>query len=52
MLSYIKEVYIYIYIYIYTHIKWAPLVVQLVKNLPEMQETLVQCLGWEIPLEK
>ena len=24
----------------------------LVKNLPEMQETLVQSLGWEDPLEK
>ena len=28
------------------------LVVQLVKNLPAMQETLVQFLGWEDPLEK
>ena len=25
---------------------------QLVKNLPAMQETLVQSLGWEDPLEK
>ena len=25
---------------------------QTVKNLPEMQETLVQSLGWEDPLEK
>ena len=25
---------------------------QLVKNLPAMQETLVQFLGWEVPLEK
>ena len=25
---------------------------QLVKNLPEMQETSVQSLGWEDPLEK
>ena len=25
---------------------------QLVKNLPAMQETLVQFLGWEDPLEK
>ena len=24
----------------------------LVKNLPEMQESLVQFLGWEDPLEK
>ena len=26
--------------------------VQLVKNLPTMQETQVQSLGWEDPLEK
>ena len=25
---------------------------QMVKDLPEMQETLVQSLGWEDPLEK
>ena len=30
----------------------APLVVQLVKNPPAMQETLVQLLGWEDLLEK
>ena len=24
----------------------------MVKNLPAMQETRVQCLGWEEPLEK
>ena len=28
------------------------LVAQLVKNLPAMQETWVQLLGWEGPLEK
>ena len=28
------------------------LVAQLVKNLPAMQETWVQLLGWEDPLEK
>ena len=28
------------------------LVAQMVKNLPEMQETQVQSLGWEDPLEK
>ena len=28
------------------------LVAQLVKNPPAMQETLVQFLGWEDPLEK
>ena len=31
---------------------WASLVVQLVKNLPAMLETLVQSLDWEDPLEK
>ena len=31
---------------------WASLVAQLVKNLPVIQETWVQSLGWEDPLEK
>ena len=31
---------------------WASLVVQLVKNPPAMQETWVQSLAWEAPLEK
>ena len=31
---------------------WASVVAQLVKNLPAMQETWVQSLGWEDPLEK
>ena len=31
---------------------WASLVAQLVKNLPAMQETQVQSLSWENPLEK
>ena len=31
---------------------WASLWAQLVKNLPAMQETWVQSLGWEDPLEK
>ena len=31
---------------------WAFLVAQTVKNLPEMQETPVQPLGWEDALEK
>ena len=31
---------------------WASLVAQLVKNLPAMQGTWVQSLGWEDPLEK
>ena len=30
----------------------ASLEAQLVKNLPAMQETPVQCLGWEDSLEK
>ena len=30
----------------------ASLVAQLVKNLPAMQKTWVQFLGWEDPLEK
>ena len=30
----------------------ASLVTQTVKNLPAMQETQVQSLGWEDPLEK
>ena len=37
------------------HIKglvWVSLIVQLVKNLPAMQETLVRFLDWEDPLEK
>ena len=29
-----------------------PLVAQMVKNLPTMQETWVRSLGWEDPLEK
>ena len=32
--------------------QWASLVAQTVKNLPAMQETRVQSLGWEDPLEK
>ena len=32
--------------------QWASLVAQLVKNLPAMQETPVQSLGWEDPLEE
>ena len=33
-------------------ISWASLVAQMVKNLPAMQETWVQSLGQEDPLEK
>ena len=31
---------------------WASLVAQMVKNLPAMQETWIQSLGWEDPLEE
>ena len=31
---------------------WASLAIQLVKNPPAMQETLVRFPGWEDPLEK
>ena len=31
---------------------WASLLAQTVKNLPVMQETWVQYLGWEDPLEE
>ena len=31
---------------------WASLVALMMKNLPTMQETWVQSLGWEDPLEK
>ena len=57
-------VYIYMYvcfIYIYINIlkvttavihTWAPLVAQLLKNLPAIQESWVRFLGQEDPLEK
>ena len=35
-----------------TNTPWASLVTQTVKNLPAIQETWVQSLGWEDPLEK
>ena len=31
---------------------WASLVAQMVKKTPAVQETWVQSLGWEDPLEK
>ena len=33
-------------------LEWASLVVQMVKNLPAMQETQFQSLGWKDTLEK
>ena len=35
-----------------TTVIWASLVAQSVKNLPAVQETQVQTLGWEDPMEK
>ena len=34
------------------YIYWASLVAQTVKNLAAMQDTWVQSLGWEDPLEE
>ena len=33
-------------------LSWVFLVAQMIKNLPVVQETQVQSLGWEDPLEK
>ena len=55
------QIYIYIYMYVcvcvyvcvYTHTYiWAFLVAQTVNNLPAIQETWVQTVGWEDPVEK
>ena len=46
---YMYTVLIYVY---YTFIHWVSLVAQWVRNLPAIQETRVQSLGWEDPLEK
>ena len=46
----------HIYTHLYTYINMgrpgASLIAQLAKNLPAMQETWVQPLGWEDPLEE
>ena len=39
-------------LYLINKTTWASLVAQVVKNPPVMQETPVQFLGWEDPLEK
>ena len=44
-------IYMYICIYIFGYAMMS-LIAQLVKNLPALQETLVQFLGQEDPLEK
>ena len=41
-----------VYLFNFCFIAWASLVAQSVKNLPAVQETRVQSLGWEDPLEK
>ena len=40
------------FVFYFTTLLYASLVAQLVKNLPAMQETWVQSLCWEDPLEK
>ena len=49
-----EYLYMYIQIYIYTliYVYWTSLVAQMVKNPPAIQETQVQSLGREHPLEK
>jgi len=44
--------YLYFLIWVSSPIYRAYLISQLVKNLPAVQETLFQILGWEDPLEK
>ena len=39
-------------IILFSHFCGASLVAQIVKNLPAMQETWVQSLGWEDPLKE
>ena len=41
-----------IFFYNQEHHNWASLVAQMVKNPPAVQETWVQSLDWEDPLEK
>ena len=46
-----SDSYIHVRVCVY-YINGASLLAQTVKNLPAMQETWVQSLGWEDPLEK
>ena len=46
------EVHISFQITVFSRFMGASFVVQLVKNLPAVQETWVPSLGWEDPLEK
>ena len=41
-----------LYLCTYYSLQGASLVAQTIKNLPVMQETWAQVLGWEDPLEK
>ena len=45
-------VFFFLFVYGFLGLHWASLVAQLIKNLPAMQETPVQFLGREDPLEK
>ena len=47
---YLSTIYLSIYLF-HLSLSRASLVLQLVKNPPAMQETWVQSLGWEDPLE-
>ena len=40
------------FIYICLFVYWVSMVTQMTENLPAMQETQVQSLGWENTLEK
>ena len=44
--------YICIHVYVYLHALGASIIAQSVRNLPAVQETLVQFLSQEDPLEK
>ena len=46
-----SNIYVCVCVCVY-YINGASLLAQTVKNLPAMQETWVQSLGWEDPLEK
>ena len=42
----------FFFFWIHAHNEGLPSMAQMVKNLPEMQETWVRSLNWEYPLEK
>ena len=48
----IEYINIYAFIHMYMHVYIHIHIAQSVKNLPAVQETRVQSLGWEDPLEK